>query len=147
MISAPSASTKGKYLYYERYYYDVFCLMQRQAGVFAFMAAPSLGSFNVTSVAGTAASGDTVIDVSGAQFLIGGEIPAGFELYATSGQSAAVSLTYGAVPTAGNTWVKQAGTKFTLASQTTGKYVTVALVNKETGFVVAGGNATIVAKA
>ena len=147
MISAPSAQSKGKYLYYERYYYDVFCLMQRQAGVFAFMAAPSLGSFDVTSVAGTAASGDTVIDVSGAQFLIGGEIPAGFELYATSGQSAAVSLTYGAVPTAGNTWVKQAGTKFTLASQTTGKYVTVALVNKETGFVVAGGNAKIVAKA
>ena len=147
MISAPSAQSKGKYLYYERYYYDVFCLMQRQAGIFAFVGAPSLGTLTVTSVAGTDASGDTVIDVTGAQFLVGGMIPEGFELYATSGQSAAVSLTYGAVPTAGNTWVKQAGTKFTLASQTTGKYVTVALVNKETGFVVAGGSATIVAKA
>ena len=147
MISPPSAQTKGKYLYYERYYYDVFCLMQRQGGVFAFKGAPAIGSFAVTSVAGTGASGDTVINASGDQFLTGGMIPEGFELYATSGQSAAVSLTYGAVLTAGNTWVKQAGTKFTLASQTTGKYVTVALVNKETGFVVAGGKATIVAKA
>ena len=147
MISPPSAQTKGKYLYYERYYYDVFCLMQRQGGVFAFKGAPAIGSFAVTSVAGTGASGDTVINASGDQFLTGGMIPEGFELYATSGQSAAVSLTYGAVLTAGNTWVKQAGTEFTLASQTTGKYVTVALVNKETGFVVAGGNATIVAKA
>ena len=58
-----------------------------------------------------------------------------------------MSLTYGAVPSTSETWVKQAGTKFTLSSQTTGKYVTVALVNKQTGFVVAGGNAAIVAKA
>jgi hypothetical protein len=147
MISAPSAQSKGKYLYYERYYYDVFCLLNRQAGVFAFVGAPSVGSFTVKSVAGTGASGDTVIDASGDQFLVGGTIPAGFELYSTSGQSAAVSLTYGAVLPAGETWTKQTGTKFTLSSQTTGKYVTVALVNKETGFVVAGGNAAIVAKA
>ena len=147
MISAPSAQSKGKYLYYERYYYDVFCLMQRQSGIFAFVGAPSVGTVVVTSVAGTVASGDTVIDVSGAQFLVGGMIPDGFDLVATSGQSAAVSLTYGAVPSTSETWVKQAGTKFTLSSQTTGKYVTVALVNKQTGFVVAGGNAAIVAKA
>lgn len=147
MISAPSAQSKGKYLYYERYYYDVFCLMQRQSGIFAFVGAPSVGTMVVTSVAGTAASGDTVIDVSGAQFLVGGMIPEGFDLVATSGQNAAVSLTYGAVPPTSETWKKQTGTKFTLGSQTTGKYVTVALVNKQTGFVVAGGNAAIVAKA
>ena len=39
MISAPSAQTKGKYLYYERYYYDVFILGNRQAGVFAYLGA------------------------------------------------------------------------------------------------------------
>ena len=147
MISAPSAQSKGKYLYYERYYYDVFCLMQRQAGVFAFVGAPSLGTLTVTSVAGTEASGDTVITVSGSQFLIGGGIPEGYELVVTSGQNAAVSLTYGAVPTAGNTWAEKKAVQFTLTSQTSSKYVTVALVNKETGFVVAGGNAVIVAKA
>ena len=98
-------------------------------------------------MAGTEASGDTVITVSGTQFLVGGGIPAGFELVVTSGQAAAVSETYGAVPDAGETWVEKKQLQFTLASQTTGKYVTVALVNKQTGFVVAGGNAAIVAKA
>ena len=147
MISAPSAQSKGKFLYYERYYYDVFCLAQRQAGVFAFVGAPSLGTLLVTSVAGTEASGDTIITVSGTQFLVGGGIPAGFELVVTSGQNAAVTETYGAVPDAGETWVEKKELQFKLTSQTTGKYVTVALVNKQTGFVVAGGNAAIVAKA
>jgi hypothetical protein len=147
MISAPSAQSKGKYLYYERYYYDVFCLMNRQAGVFAFVGAPSLGTLTVTSVAGTEASGDTIITVSGTQFLVGGGIPEGYELVVTSGQSAAVSETYGAVPLATETWVEKKALQFKLASQTSGKYATVALVNKQTGFVVAGGNAVIVAKA
>ena len=147
MISAPTAQSKGKYLYYERYYYDVFCLMQRQAGVFAFVGAPSLGTLVVTSVAGTEASGDTIITVSGTQFLVGGGIPEGYELVVTSGQNAAVSETYGAVPDTGETWAEKKTLQFKLASQTTGKYVTVALVNKQTGFVVAGGNAAIVAKA
>jgi len=35
MISAPGANTKGKYLYYERYYYGVFALNQRAKGVYA----------------------------------------------------------------------------------------------------------------
>ena len=147
MISAPMAQSKGKYLYYERYYYDVFCLTQRQAGIFAFVGAPSLGTLVVTSVAGTEASGDTIITVSGTQFLVGGGIPAGLELVVTSGQNAAVSETYGAVPDAGETWVEKKALQFKLSSQTTGKYVTVGLVNKETGLLVAGGNAAIVAKA
>ena len=147
MLSAPSAQSKGKYLYYERYYYDVFCLMNRQAGIFAFVGAPSLGTLVVTSVAGTEASGDTLITVSGDQFLVHGGIPAGFELVVTSGQNAAVSETYGAAPDSGETWVEKKTLQFTLASQTTGKYVTVGLVNKQTGLLVAGGNAAIVAKA
>jgi hypothetical protein len=35
----------------------------------------------------------------------------------------------------------------TLKSQTAGKYITVALVNKQTGYVVSGGNTTLVVKA
>lgn len=34
MISAPSAENKGKWLYYERYYYGAFILSQRAAGVY-----------------------------------------------------------------------------------------------------------------
>jgi hypothetical protein len=61
MMSAPTAQSKGKYLYYERYYYGAFILNQRQAGVYAHLgAAPSLGTLTVTSVAGTETAGDTV---------------------------------------------------------------------------------------
>lgn len=147
MMSAPTAQSKGKYLYYERYYYDVFCLMQRQSGIFAFVGAPSIGTLTVTSVAGTETSGDSVITVSGPQFLVNGEIPEGYELLVTSGQNSAVSLAYGSAPDAGETWAQKNFTKFTLAGQTATKYVTVALVNKESGLVVAGGNAVLVVKA
>lgn len=147
MISAPTAQSKGKYLYYERYYYDVFCLKNRNAGVFAFMGAPAaVAAIVVTSAAG-ATSGATVVTLDGDLFLDNGTPVTGIEIYSTSGQSAAVSLTYGAALPAGETWTKQTGTKFDLASQTSGKYVTVAIVNKETGLVIAGGNAVIVAGA
>lgn len=141
MISPPTAQSKGKYLYYERYYYDVFTLAQRGAGLFANMAAPTIGALTVTSAAG-AASGDTVISVSGKNLLVEGT-----KLYVTSGQAAAVSLTYGAALPAGETWVQEYSPSFGLASQTSDKYATVALVNAETGKVIAGGNAVIVAKA
>lgn len=39
MISAPSAATKGKNVYYESYYYDVFNIATRAAGVQANIAA------------------------------------------------------------------------------------------------------------
>jgi hypothetical protein len=139
MVSAGSAATKGKDIYYERYYYDVFCLMQRGAGVFAHIAAaPSLGALTVTSKAGTA-SGSTIIGVAGD--LVTGIVADGMHLVYCAGESAAVSLTYGAVPPAAKTWVAAAGPEFTLTSQTAGKYITVALVNNQTGYVVAGGNA------
>lgn len=47
MMSPPSAGTKGKYVYYERYYYDVFVLDRRSSGVLA----------NITS--GAAAASET----------------------------------------------------------------------------------------
>ena len=141
MISAGSAATKGKDIYYERYYYDVFCLMQRGAGVYANVsAAPSLGTLSVKSVAGSA-SGATVITVEGGLIGQNGGAATGTKLVYCAGESAAVSLTYGAVPPAGKTWVDATGNPFTLTSQTAGKYITVAQVNEQTGFVVAGGSA------
>ena len=61
-----------------------------------------------------------------------------------TGTDAAVALTYGAVPDATKTWVEATSVPFTLTSQTSGKYVTVAMVNRQTGFVVASGNTTLV---
>ena len=143
MISAPSAQSKGKYLYYERYYYDVFILKQRMAGVYALLgASPSLGSLTVTSVAGTEKSGDSVIDVKGAN--VGA---AGTSLKYCADENSAVSLTYGAVPDNTKTWVKMDKIPLTVEALTGSKVMTVAQVNNETGFAIAGGHATQVVKA
>lgn len=141
MISAPTAQSKGKYLYYERYYYDVFVLSQRQAGVYALLSAgPDLGSLVVTSVAGTA-SGKSKITVSGNQVLANGNAVAGTTLKYCKNEDSAVSLTYGAVPNAGKTWTPLPANPAEIAL-TSGKVITVAQVNDETGYAIAGGYAT-----
>lgn len=148
MMTAPTAQSKGRYLYYERYYYDVFVLNQRQAGVYAHLgAAPSLGSLTVTSVAGTSASGDTVITISGKGIWSDGTTAEGLTLKYCAGESAAVSVTYGAVPDATKTWAAVTANPMTLKSQTAGKVITVVAVNDETGYCVAEGHATEVVKA
>ena len=142
MLTPPSAVSKGKYVYYERYYYDVFNLMQRQAGFFANKSAPSLGALTVTSVAGSA-SGKTKISLAGQQIDSNGQPYFGLEVvYAV--ETAAVTLTYGAVPDTSVTWTAGVPDEITAAS---GKVITVAVVNKQTGYVIAGGNATVVAHA
>ena len=137
MISAPTAQSKGKYLYYERYYYDVFILRQRMAGVYALVSAGgSLGSLTVTSVAGSKA-GESVIDVTGD--LVGA---AGTTLKYCADENSAVSLTYGAVPDNTKTWVPIPNIPLTVDQLTGSKVMTVAQVNNQTGFVIAGGHAT-----
>lgn len=144
LMSAPTAQSKGKYLYYERYYYGAFVLNQRQAGVYAHIgSAPSAGTLTVTSTAGTAA-GSTNIAVSGYGIGQNGTLDAGLKLVYCTGTDAAVSLTYGAVPDGTKNWVEATAEPFALTSQTASKYITVAIVNKQTGFVVAGGNTQLV---
>ena len=148
MISPGSAQSKGKDIYYERYYYDVFMLAQRGAGVYAHLgAAPSLGTLTVTSVAGTVDDGDSVITVTGKGIFNTGEVAEGLKLVYCTGENAAVDLTYGAVPPIAKTWVDMPSNPVTLASQTADKYITIAMVNVQTGFVVAGGNTQLVVKA
>ena len=120
---------------YESYYYDVFRLNNRLAGLFAFKAAPSLGELIVTSVAG-ATSGSTVITVDGELIKA-----YGLDLYYSANTDSALVCTYGAALPSG-TWVKAASNPFSLTSQTSGKYVTCALVNRQTSKVVASGYAT-----
>lgn len=148
MMSPPTAQNKGKYLYYERYYYGAFILDQRQAGVYAHLgASPILGTLTVASVAGTEDDGDSKITVSGKNIWSDGNVVEGMKLVYCTGTDAAVSLTYNAVPDATKTWVDVPANPFVVKSQTAGKYITVALVNKESGKVVAGGNTTLVVKA
>ena len=147
MISAPTAQSKGKYLYYERYYYGAFALNQRQAGVYAHLsAAPSAGTLTVTSVAGTEDNGDSVISVSG-YGVHGNAIDEGLKLMYTANNAGAATITYGAVPDAGKTWAEMPSNPMTLKSMTASNHVSVVVVNKQTGFVVAGGDTTLVVKA
>lgn len=147
MMSAPTAQSKGKWLYYERYYYGAFALNQRGAGFMANLAsAPSLGTLTVTSVAGTESNGDTVITAKGSVIGMTGEAPNGTELWYTAGNNSAPSVTYGSALPDGVTWAKVTSNPFTLKSQTASKYVTVALVNSA-GKAIAAGSAQEVVKA
>ncbi len=146
MITPPSAISQGKTVYFESYYYDVFALNNRQAGFFAAMSAPSLGTITVKSVAGTAA-GASVITYTAAGALLdaNGDPVEGLDVYYTTGNNAAASVTYGAALPSANTWVKCSGTNpINLASQTANKHCTVAIVNKTTGYAVASGDVTLV---
>ena len=143
MMSAPTAQSKGKYLYYERYYYGAFILNQRQAGVYAHVGTtPSAGTLTVTSTAGTA-SGSTNIAVAGYGIGENGYPNEGLKLMYTTGNDASATITYGAVPDATKTWVEATKTPFALTSQTANKHITVEVVNRQTGFVVAGGDTTL----
>lgn len=117
MMSAPTAQSKGKWLYYERYYYDVFALNQRLPGIFVNMASnPALGTLNITTSAG-ADSTHTIIN---------GLAPApyGMKYVAKTNTGRAVSVTYGQALT---DWTDVTnGASFTTKL---GDTVTVALVN------------------
>lgn len=151
MMSAPTAQSKGKYLYYERYYYDAFILNQRQAGVYAHLgAAPSLGALTVTSAANAATgatAGDSIITVKGPGIWDNGSMQEGLKLVYCKNEDSAVVCTYGAVPPIAKTWADLEANPALLASLTGSKVITVAEVNKQTGFVVASGYATQVVTA
>lgn len=117
MMTAPTAQSKGKWLYYERYYYDVFALNQRLPGIFANIAAnPTItNNLTVTSVAG--GSGQSIITVAQ-------PVPYGMTAYYTTNSGSATTPTYGQ-DVSGWT-VLQQGTPITLTS---GQYITVAFAN------------------
>lgn len=135
MMSAPTAQSKGKWLYYERYYYDVFALNNRRAGVLANISTPTIGSINVTSVEG-AQTNQTIITTD-AKPVLGQAL-----VYQTN--SGDPSVTYGQDL---SSWTPlPANGVVTEASNTN---ITVALVNITKGngaFAVSAGNATIVKK-
>ena len=139
MMGAPTAQSKGKYLYYERYYYGAFCLAQRGAGIYAHVAsAPSIATLTVTSTAGTAA-GVTNVAVTGFGIDQDGTPAENLVMkYCANNASDSISFTYGTAPASG-TWVEAAATPFALTSQTANRYLYVVLINKQTGGVVASG--------
>lgn len=135
MMSPPTAQSKGKWLYYERYYYDVFALNQRLPGIFAnISAAPTIGSFEFTTSAGADAT-HTILNLPTS-------LPYGLDMVAKDG-TAAATVTYGTKLTTAAGWTKvQNGASIETAS---GHIVTVALVNRtRKNEAVSVGSATVV---
>ena len=133
MMSAPSAQSKGKWLYYERYYYDVFALNQRLPGIFANIASnPALGTVTFTTSAGADAT----------HTIINGLAPVPYGMaYVAKSDTGAQLPSYGQALTSGWTEVKT-GDAFTTK---TGDTITVALVNTTKGNIAtAGGSAAAV---
>ena len=133
MMSSPSAQTKGKWLYYERYYYDVFALNQRLPGIFANISGTStIGTITFTTSAGADATHTIINGLDPA--------PYGMAYVAKSGASAELP-TYGQALTSGWETVTNGSSITTAASQV----ITVALVNTTKGnTATAGGSATAV---
>ena len=117
MMSAPTAQSKGKWLYYERYYYDVFALNQRLPGIFANIG----GSNTLSALTFTTSAG-----ADNTHTIINGLPPAPFGMaYLAKSDASAQTPTYGQELTSGWTPVFN-GTSLTTA---TGQTITVALVN------------------
>ena len=119
MMSAPTAQSKGKWLYYERYYYDVFVLNNRKTGVLANLAAlPAMGSVQFTTSAGSSATLTVINGLPAARFVM---------QYVAKSQAAATPLpTYGESLTTGWAPVQNGSAVTTADSQ----FIVVALVNK-----------------
>lgn len=122
MMSAPTAQSKGKWLYYERYYYDVFVLNQRLPGIFANIAdTPTLGNVSFTTSAG-ADSTHTVINGLP-------DLPYGQSYVALSQASNTPLPTYGEAPSGGYAPV----TNGSIVTTQSGYYIVVAVVNNTLG--------------
>ena len=138
MMGAPTAQSKGKYVYYERYYYDVFALNTRSAGIFANVSAASaLKTLTVTSVAGATAGTDITV--------LGGTGNA-TSVYLYAAGASAKTVTAGMKLNASD-WTKLEGTKgVNVTGLTAGNVITVVEANRDTLMPIASGTATVVNK-
>lgn len=138
MMGAPTAQSKGKYVYYERYYYDVFALNTRSAGIFANVSAASaLKTLTVTSVAGATAGTDITV--------IGGTGNA-TSVYLYAAGASAKAVTAGTKLNASD-WTKLEGMKgVNVTGLTAGNIITVVEANRDTLMPIASGTATVVNK-
>lgn len=138
MMGAPTAQSKGKYVYYERYYYDVFALNTRSAGIFANVSAASaLKTLAVTSVADATAGTDiTVLGGTGNSTSV--------YLYAAG--AGAKTVTAGTKLNVSD-WTKLEGTKgVNITGLSAGNIITVVEANRDTLMPIASGTATVVNK-
>lgn len=122
MMSAPTAQSKGKWLYYERYYYDVFVLNNRKTGILANIASlPTLGTVSFNTVAGSDTTHTIITNLPA--------VPFGMQYVAMTQSGSSPSVTYGQQLTSGWTPVQNNS----IMQTASGQYIVVALVNTTKG--------------
>lgn len=119
-------------------YHGLWTMENKGDGLLVNLDTASGDDLTITSEAGTAAVGDSVISVSGV-------CPDGYMYVWKAASGTAPSATIGGVLTSTDGWAELASTG--LISSTNGHKITVALVAKNNRKVIAYGTGTVVAKA
>ena len=119
-------------------YHGLWTMENKGDGLLVNLDTASADDLTITSEAGTAAVGDSVITVSGV-------CPDGYMYVWKAASGTAPSVTIGGALTSTDSWAELASTG--LISSTNGHKITVALVSKATRKAIAYGTGTVVAKA
>ncbi len=143
-LDAPSAMTQGKYFYYEESFEDVFILNKKSDALQFNTSIEYVGGLTVTSAANASTSGSTDITVSPAS------AGTGYKYYYRTG-AAVIEVHEGDViaTTGDDAWTELtlSSGEATLASQTTGEYLTVVRAKTSSMAVDKEGHVVITAKA
>lgn len=143
-LDAPTAVTEGKYIYYEESFEDVFILNKKADAVQMNVTQKYVGGLAVTSVANASTSGSTDITVDPAA------AGTGYKYYYRAAESIIDVHAGDVISTSGtNAWTELSLTAgaATLASMTTGNYLTVVRAKNTALTVDKEGHAVIAAKA
>ena len=143
-LDPPSAVTEGKYIYYEESFEDVFILNQKADAIQYNVSIEYVGGLTVTSTANSTTSGSTDITVDPAS------AGSGYKYYYKAGTGIADVHAGDVISTTGTdpwTELTLSSGGATLASQTTGNYLTVVRAKTSTMAVDKEGHVVIAAKA
>lgn len=134
----PDANQDGEYWKIMFSVYHGMWVMEQKGDGLLVNLNTTAGSFTVSSEAGTAAVGDSMITTTAT-------VPAGMKLVWKAASGTAPSVAIGTALTSTDSWADLPATG--LISTTNGYKITVALVHAASGQPIASGNTTVVAKA
>lgn len=143
-LDPPSAVTEGKYIYYEESFEDVFILNKKSDAIQMHTTIEYVGGLTVTSAANATTSGSTDITVDPAS------AGTGYKYYYRAAADVIEVHDGDVISTSGSdawTELTLSSGAATLASQTTGNYLTVVRAKTGTMKVDKEGHVAIVAKA
>lgn len=143
-LTAPSAVSEGKWLYFEESYNDAFILPNKQYGIEFLVSDLESSAATFSSQAGTAASGDTKVTITAP---VGANvIPNTRYFYAAKAGSAVEAPAFGTLVADDAEWTEWDGKNTTVLSIPNGQHMTLLACDTD-GRVYASGSATVTSKA